>query len=213
MLEILSKETPVKFENAGLQTVTNEIMKHSREIRRSFYQIAHLLNEVDENRLFVDDGFMSTVEYAEKTFGFKKTLCYNLLSIGQVYTAENGKESNLPHDKAKDYTSSQLKVMLPYDEEQVRELADTEEITPYMTVSALKKRLKGLQEEEVQEDTAGATESDGEGAEIDPPTCPYLFEIKAYTGEDGRVYVESSGDIPEVIANAISEYLIGGGEE
>lgn len=213
MLEIISSETSVDLENGALKKVTQEIMKHSNQIKRSFYHIASLLVKVDNDKLFVDDGFLSVTEYAEKVLGFKKSLCYNLLQVGKVYTAENGAESNLPHTKAKDYTSSQLKVILPYDETEVRELADNEEITPYMSVRALKNRLKELNGELEQEDTTGATESDGEGDETDPPTCPYLFEIKAYTGDDGGIYVETAGDIPEVIANAVNEYLMGGGEE
>lgn len=213
MLEIRNNENPIRFENAGLKKATQEITKHANTIKRSFYHIASILVKVENERLFVDDGFMSTAEYAEKTFGFKKTLCYNLLNIGKVYTAENGAESNLPHDKTKDYSSSQLKVMLPYDEGIIRELTDNEEITPYMSVRAIKNCLKELEGEPEQEDTAGATESDGDSDENKCPSCPYLFEIRAYTGEDGGVYVESNGDIPEIIADAINEYLMGGGED
>ena len=210
MLEIISPESRVKFENGALETVTKEIYNYANSIKRSFYHIAKLLVKVEEERLFVDDGFMSVPEYAEKSFGFKKSLCYNLLNIGKLYTAENGAESNLPHTKSKDYTSSQLKVILPYDEEEVRELAEQEEITPYMSVRALKKRLKLLGGEEVEGEKLEALEEPQEAEE--PGECPLLFNIYAYESENGEIVVETEGVIPEVIATAINAYMEGGEE-
>lgn len=210
MLEIISQETKVKFEDSRLQTVTNQIVRCGASIRNNFYKMAHLLYKVQSERLFVNDGFMSAAEYAEKTFGFKKSLCYNLISVGETYTAEDGKGSNLPHDGTKDYTSSQLKVILPYTEDDVRELADEGVISPYMTVNALKKKLK----EELKIETT----ADGEVEEAEAVTeeaeetgtneTGYVFEIKAYnSGED--IVIESSGEIPNIIAEAIEQYLRG----
>ena len=198
MLEIIASETPRgKFLNGGLEEATKEIFRLASEIRRNFYHVARVLNRVNNERLFVDDGFMSVTEYAEKTFGFKKTLCYNLLQIGETYTAEDANESNLPHDKTKDYTSGQLGVMLPYEEETVRRLADEEEITPYMTVKAIKKRLKAEEEPEEVEETEESEED---------VTNYNLFTITAI-GSGDEITIESTGEIPEIIAEAITKYL------
>lgn len=216
MLEIISQETKVKFEDSRLQTVTNQIVRCGVSIRNNFYKMAHLLYKVHSERLFVNDGFMSAAEYAEKTFGFKKSLCYNLISVGELYTAEDGKGSNLPHDGTKDYTSSQLKVILPYTEDDVRELAEEGVISPYMTVNALKKKLKeelstevsldGEMEEAEAEMTEGA--EDTEAVTPEANETEYVFEIKAYnSGED--VVIESSGEVPTIIAEAIEKYLKG----
>lgn len=215
MLEIISTETKTKFEDSRLQTVTNQIVRCGVSIRNNFYKMAHLLYKVHSERLFVNDGFMSAAEYAEKTFGFKKSLCYNLISVGELYTAEDGKGSNLPHDGTKDYTSSQLKVILPYTEDDVRELAEGGVISPYMTVNALKKKLKEELSTDVSvdgevEEAEEATE-ETEETKVDAPEAnesKYVFEIKAYnSGED--VVIESSGEIPNIIAEAIEKYLSG----
>ena len=200
MIDIISRDDPVKFVNGRLNTYTNEIVNCGASIRRNFYQIAHILHTIDEDRLYIDDGFLSVVEYAEKTFKMKKTLIYNLLSVGEVYTGESGKESNLPHDGRKDYTSSQLKVILPYDEDEIRKLADENEITPFMTVSALKKKLKETFEGEEEPE-------EGEEDEEPSPDPEYIFEVKAYYDADGDFTVLTTGEMPEEIANAINAYL------
>ena len=204
MLEIIASETPRgKFLNGGLEEATKEIFRLASEIRRNFYHVARVLNRVNNERLFVDDGFMSVTEYAEKTFGFKKTLCYNLLQIGETYTAEDANESNLPHDKTKDYTSGQLGVMLPYEEETVRRLADEEEITPYMTVKAIKKRLKAEEGEEEPEEIEETEDPEEIEETEDTPT---LFTIKAIDIND-ELTIVTTGEIPEIIAEAITKYL------
>jgi hypothetical protein len=202
MLEIISNENPIKLEDAQLRKVTTEIRQCGSSIRRSFYKMASLLYKVQNERLFVNDGFMSATDYAEKVFGFKKSLCYNLISVGEVYTAEGGKESNLPHDTGKDYTSSQLKVILPYEETEVRRLAEEETITPYMTVNALKKTLKT---ELGESDTDDGEEVESEAEEVDEsPEPEYLFEIKAYYDHDGNVAIQTAGEVPTELADIIN---------
>lgn len=202
MFEIISNENPIKFEDSRLKEVTTQIRQCGASIRRNFYKMAALLYKVQNERLFVNDGFMSAAEYAEKVFGFKKSLSYNLISVGEVYTAEDGKGSNLPHDGNKDYTSSQLKVILPYEETEVRRLADEETITPYMTVNALKKTLKReLGEDEPEE----GEEVESEAEEVDESPVPeYIFEIKAYYDNDGNVAIQTSGDVPPELADVIN---------
>lgn len=204
MFEIIAREEIPTFENPDLVYATERIRVCASSIRRNFYRIANVLKWVDDKRAFVDDGFLSTIEYATKTFGIKKTLAYNLLSIGGVYTAENGVESNLPHDKAKDYTSSQMNVILPYDEADIREYAKNGDINPFMTVSALKKKLKELDGEESENEPEEPTE---ETAEEYPPEPEYLWNIDAWEDENGDVVIETRGDLPEVLANAINELL------
>lgn len=201
MLEIISNEVNEKFIDPNLQKVTTQIRTCGATIRNNFYKMAYLLNKVQTERLFVQDGFMSATEYAEKTFGFKKSLCYNLIAVGEIYTADDGKGSNLPHDGNKDYTSSQLKVILPYDEEEVRRLANDETITPYMTVNAIKKALKSeLDADEVETNEVG--EESEEAEEIPDPE--YIFEIKAYYDHEGNVAIQTTGDVPPELADVIN---------
>lgn len=215
MLEIMAKENNTAITNPELKKVTTAINKCGANIRNNFYKIAYLLNKVNEERLYIDDGFMSTAEYAEKTFNIKKTLTYNLIAIGMNYTAENGKESNLPHTGNKDYTSSQLKVMLPYDEQDVKKLAENEEISPLMTVTSLKKKLKEelateheAQEQEQEQEEDEAVEVEATEIETNESPVPvWLFEIKAYEDGNGETAITTEGEIPEEIAEAITRYL------
>ena len=207
MFDIISNENPVQLENNELKTITKDIYRSGVTIRKNFYKIAHLLYRVENERLFVDDGFMSAADYVMQTFGFKKTLAYNLIAIGETYTDENGQESNLLHDKTKDYTSSQLAVMLPHSEDTIRELTEAEEITPYMTVSAIKKRLKQEGQEEQEEQEQEEQEEQEQEEQENCPEPDYIFEIKAYYDETGEVVFSTNGEIPEDFANTINSYF------
>ena len=191
--------TSQKFENKDLQKVTNEIQRVGVSIRQNFYKLAGLLKRVETERLYVDDGFMSVSEYAEKTFGIKKTTTYNLLKIAGSYLNNTGKESNLPHNGTKDYSSSQLNVLLPLDENTVRQLANDGDIYPEMSIRDMKKVIKLYKEDEPKE-TEIATEEELQA-------IPYIFEIKAYIDENGDIGIETFGNIPDIIADAICNYM------
>lgn len=199
MFEIIPNENPIVFENSNLTEVTKDIYRNAGMIRRCFYRIARDLVQVEKERLFVEDGFLSTIEYACKTFGFKKSLVYNLLTIGKQYTQPTGNESNLKHDKAKDFSSGQLSVMLSYDESKIREMTDADEITPYMTVREIKKRLKATEQEE-QEDPGEPEEQ--EGGEEKP-----IFTIEGYRDDNGEWTVVSDGEVPLPLADAINTFI------
>lgn len=197
MFEIIPNENPIDFNNSNLTEVTKDIYRNAGMIRRCFYRIARDLVRVEKERLFVEDGFLSTVEYASKTFGFKKSLVYNLLTIGKQYTKSEGNESNLKHDKAKDFSSGQLSVMLPYDESKIREMTDAEEITPYMTVREIKKKLKATEQEEPEK-----PEEPEEGGEEKP-----IFTIEGYRDKNGEWSIVSDGEVPLPLADAINTFI------
>ena len=194
--------TSQKFENKELQKVTNEIQRVGVSIRQNFYKLAGLLKRVETERLFVDDGFMSVSEYAEKTFGIKKTTTYNLIKIAGSYLGKTGKESNLPHTGTRDYSSSQLNALLPLDEDTVRQLANDGDIYPEMSVRDMKKVIKLYKEEpeaiEIEEETT---------TDDEPEAIPYIFEIRAYKDEAGEVAIETVGNIPIEISNAVHDYF------
>ena len=203
-MEIIA--TTQHFENKELQKITNDIQRVGVSIRQNFYKLAGLLKRVEIERLFVDDGFMSVAEYAEKTFSIKKTTTYNLLKIAGTYLADTGKESNLPHTGTRDYSSSQLNVLLPLEESIVRQLTEDGDIYPEMSVRDMKKVIKLYKEE--PEPTETEEETEVIEIENEPQTIPYIFEIKAYTDESGDIAIEIIGNVPQIIVDAVNNYIM-----
>ena len=195
----------VKFENAELQGVTNAINRIGASMRKNCYKLAGLLYRVESERLFVDDGFTSTQEYAEKVFNIKKTTTYNLLTIGELYTdSDKGDASNLKHSGDKDFTLSQLSVMLPLEETEIRELTDTDKITPDMSVRAIKSVVKEYKEEHTEDEDENVIDGEAVEKEIDEDGQPVIeWSITCYKD----CGVTTTGSIPQELADIIHGYL------
>ena len=153
------------FTNKELASATKKIASIGTKIARNLYEVSTILANVDERESYKDDGFKSTVDYAIKTFGFKKTSAYSLLKIGKEYTAPS-LESNLPHESGKDFTTTQIEKVLPLkDREKVVELVELGEISPDMSCKEIEKVVKDLtrpENENTGADNAENSTNDGE---------------------------------------------------
>lgn len=165
-----------KFMNKDLESATIALCKCDMQIKARQYDIAAILADVDARKLYVDDGFASTQEYAHTTFGMQKSLAYALIDVGRNYTrpiiSTNGKTighcSNLlpPADQSKqdaplvDFTTGQLSRISSLGRETIRSLIESGELTPQMTYKQLDALVKAhkpsndvLEPETVEETT------------------------------------------------------------
>lgn len=147
-----------KFANKLLEKATITIMSCDNDIKSRQFSIASILAEVEAKKLYVDDGFASCAEYAEKTFGIKKTTSYALITIGKEYTRpilnEKGKVmghcSNLlpPADMEKqdapliDFTTRQISLFSTLGREQVIDLVSNGSLSPTMTANQIREVVK-----------------------------------------------------------------------
>ena len=158
MQEITIITNRPKFANKLLEKATITIMSCDNDIKSRQFSIASILAEVESKKLYADDGFASCAEYAEKTFGIKKSTAYALITIGKEYTRpilnEKGKVtghcSNLlpPADMEKqdapliDFTTRQISLFSTLGREQVIDLVSNGSLSPSMTANQIREVVK-----------------------------------------------------------------------
>lgn len=164
MFEIIKNDRV--YMDRNLQDVTNKVYAIGDNIKNEVYKIAWLIAMVDARGMYANDGFETVHEWTAQAFGFKKTLSYNLLKIGNEYTREvisrkakvTGYCSNLlpvpveldengnplPSEPAplKDFSVSQLSAILPVGHREAEDLVREQVITPDMTVKQIKDIVK-----------------------------------------------------------------------
>ncbi len=179
MNEIIVKSNLPEFTNKNLAKATQDIFKIGETVRRCALTTAVIIANVNDMECYKEDGFNNVHEWTEKTFGFKKSVSYSLLKIGNEYVREIkspktgkvvGYASNLlPEDSTKDFTTTQLEKMLPAGHPLALELVEGGKITPDMTCKEIgrivKEATKG--DTETPEDDTAETGHDTETPEDD----------------------------------------------
>lgn len=186
MFEIIKSDRV--YMDRNLQDVTNKVYAIGDNIKTEVYKIAWLIAMVDARGMYANDGFETVHEWTAQAFGFKKTLSYNLLKIGNEYTREvisrkakvtgycsnllpvpveldeNGKP--LPSEPApiKDFSVSQLSAILPVGHREAEDLVREQVITPDMTVKQIKEIVKsrnsGSESDDESDDTPAIEATD-----------------------------------------------------
>lgn len=200
---LVTQNNDVVYSNKELDKSTKAIFKIGNNIKANWFTIAHIIAGVDATECYKDDGFNTVHEWTEKTFGFKKSNSYSLLTIGKEYlreiTSASGKVvgygSNLVIDGESDFSKTQIEKMLPAGHELSVELVMNGEITPEMSAKDISKVIKKHTnpESEIMDDTEPETTDDTE------PDTP--DEVLVIVHDDaGNKY-----EIPE---NVLNEYLV-----
>ena len=212
-LMINTNELPI-FQNKTLNAATKKIAGISLKIKKNIFEVAFILSKIDEAKAYEEDGFKSAAEYAQKTFGFKKSAAYSLLKIGKEYTAPT-LESNLPHEPNNDFSTTQIEKVLPLkSRETVVELVESGEITPDMTCKEIEAVVKSKTKKDEQEpEVTGAEEATGTEEVIEATgeiiseyetICSeirYLFDNTEKGSEERRTYIHGFLELLAEIGN------------
>lgn len=149
-LIITNEHKAIAFANKELQNASMIIFKIAENIRTRWFEIAAIVAMVDARELYKDDGFADVHEWVSKTFAFGKSTSYDLLKVGREYVREVhnksgrvvGYESNLVPEGASNFSTTQVRRMLPVGHELAAELVEAGEITPDMTTTKITKVIK-----------------------------------------------------------------------
>lgn len=168
-LIITSEHKQLSFTNKELQNATMAIYKISENIRNRWFEIAAIVAMVDSKELYKDDGFADVHEWVNKTFAFGKSTSYDLLKVGKEYVREVynkagkviGYECNLVPEGSDNFSTTQVRRMLPAGHELASELVESGEITPDMTTTKIAKIVKA----HISPESTESTEDDEEGGE------------------------------------------------
>lgn len=175
-----------RFNNPKLEHATVLLMECDSQVRTRQFDIASILGNIEAEKLYVDDGFESTAEYAMTTFGIQKTLAYELIDIGTNYTRtlynDEGKIighcSNLlpPANPEKqdapliDFTPNKIGKLKVLGRDKVLELIERGDIKPNMTFKQLSEIVKLNKAKAISEPTEPTEPS--EPTEPAEPTEP-----------------------------------------
>lgn len=196
----------IAFTDKTLQNATMKIFQINEAIRKNYFAIAFIVAGVDSAEAYKADGFKDVHEWTSKTFGYKKSMSYDMLKIGREYTREMlnksgkvaGYECNLlPADSSDNFRTSQVIKLLPLGREMAGELVERGEVTPDMTVRAIADVVKGY--------TTSDDEEPAETAEPEEPAEPQEVNeqvdmIERYTDDQliaelvKRGYLVSKGE-------------------
>lgn len=161
---------------------TKAIKSSIGKIDSSFESIAFNLHWINAKQAFKSEGFASIVEYAVYHFGYQKSTCYSLIAVVDRFAKRDAKGSLTESldDRIKGFSVSKLSLMVNLTDAEIATL------NPSMSVSEIKKFVKGLQgkalpelsegdgenedTEDVQEQDTGGTEDenivDGKGTVV-----------------------------------------------
>lgn len=143
--ELIMKE----MGNNELRGYTNKIIQCDNGIRKNMNQIALLLAEVNQKKLFELENFKNTAEYANAVFGYSKGNVSKMVRVAERYLIGSSKYN--------DFNTSQLSELLPLEKEETDLLIENKEVTADMTVKAIrevvnsKKKLEENEETETEE--------------------------------------------------------------
>lgn len=149
-LIITNEHKAIAFTNKELQNASMTIFKIAENIRNRWFEIASIVALVDSKEAYKDDGFSDVHDWVGKTFGFAKSTSYDLLKVGKEYVREVrnkagkivGYESNLVPEGSDNFSTTQVRRMLPAGHELAASLVAEGEITPDMTTTKIAKVIK-----------------------------------------------------------------------
>ena len=162
----------VTINDPDLKAVTTEIRKAGANVIGNTFKIAALIARVEDNELYVNDGFVDVFYYVKQCFGLEKTSAYNLIKVGREFIAEveSGKTTKFEtllthHDK--DYSISQVFKMLPLGIEKAKELTADGVIDETMSCRQIEKIVK-----ENTDGTSARGKSKSEPETVEEPDEP-----------------------------------------
>ena len=180
-----------QFINADLKKSTEKIRRCGDNIRKNYIKVASELATIDESESYLDDGFENAIDYAGQIFGMKKTTAYVMINIGKEWISEDGERTVLTETGA-DYSVSQIGALMPVGVEIATTLHKEGDISPDMSVRAIKAVVKAVQQG-IEEDTAPEETGDPEPNEEEPETAEIIGDITIF--DDGGIITK--GDFPE----------------
>ncbi len=114
------------------------IKDESLKLQKSFVKIGWYLKHIQDNELYLEDGYANINECAEDQFGYSQSTVSRFIGICEKFS----KDHNSPEldEKYEGFDRSQMMEMLPMSPEQL------ETVTPDMTVKQIRD-LKGSEKE------------------------------------------------------------------
>ncbi len=134
----------------GYRDSLDVIKEESVKIKKSFVKIGWYLKHIQDNELYLEDGYANINECAEEQLGYSQSTVSRFIRICEKFS----KNHNSPEldEKYSGFDKSQMMEMLPLSAEQL------EQVTPDMTVKQIReikgkeKKAEGIKNQEAVSD-------------------------------------------------------------
>lgn len=209
---VIRMSSEVVFKNATLNKATKEIFKVSDTMRKCAFSTALILKAVKQSECYKDDGFESVIEYAEKTFGFKKTTVYGLMNVADAFltTDEKNKPVCLIDTADEHFETSQLIALLPLGKDGAQCAVANNDITPTMSVRDIRRKVKSIMAKDVEESTPAveelATKIEESATEVEESVAEVeelATKIEDIYTSEGDVYIMING---HYVSTSLSQF-------
>lgn len=207
MYDLTIINTSVSYTNKELREATETIYSIADSVRKSAFQTAAIIAEIDDLKAYEQDGFKTVHEWTETAFGIKKSQSYDLLTVGRDYTAilrdskdrVCGYRSSLTAPDAKvDFNVTQVAMLAHAEKAVVDDLLKTGKIIPTMTCAEIKRVLHDAR---LVEDKTDDTDETEEAVEDKSKTA------EGKSGETFRVR-DSWGGIYDIPLSVLKKYRV-----
>lgn len=170
--------------NKNLTSKVEQIFKLEESTNKNMYKIARIMFEINEKKLYEEDGFKSASAMAEQILGYRQQTASTLIRVGGKFINEKGQPNVLVDGEP--FTFYQYQELLPLDIDVITEAITNKVIEPTMTVSAIRsavKLLRGIEDksnkESIEQKQESNTESEPEQTQEEP---------KVYQAENKDVF-------------------------
>ena len=119
-----------------------EVMVNVRTLQK--YDVANKLKEVNSSKAYLDMGYQSITEYAEKELGYKPAMTYNLIRIAENFLEEGKTQTLFVSPDGEDYNISQLQELLKLDHNTILKLIKDCKINPSMKTKEIREIVKSV---------------------------------------------------------------------
>lgn len=152
-----------------LEKSENAINRIAERATSSAFELAYIIAQTASTVTaddFAADGFADVHDWVCRVYGLKKSMSYNLLKIGNFWTAKIGNGAHAVYrDNITDldgvgYTVSQITQMLPYGYDIAVNAHTASFIAPSMSCREIAENLKKFVSDETDETETDETETD-----------------------------------------------------
>jgi len=216
---IATQATFSQFTNDKLNRLTMRIHELTQATKRNLFEIAVSLSAIDAEKLHETAGYKSIHEYAEKNFGYKKSMVYKLLDVARKYIEPTEIDghivyvSKLAHADT-DYSVSQLMEINRVEFDVAKSLDSVGAIMPSMTTKEIREIVvdynngeidaNGQPKKPVENDGDNATENDDVTENATANDCDICGEFDAIIEHCNKLL--NSGEIDAKTAKKLTAF-------
>lgn len=127
------------------QRIKEKMKQELMGIKQSFVWIGYALRQIEDKKLYEQDGYKSVTEFAKVEYGLTATIVSRFKAINEIYSVDGYSEQLRP--EYKDFKRSQLEEMLTLTE------ADRSMIQPEASRAAIRELKQFNRQEQLDETT------------------------------------------------------------